>query len=102
MPLGGWWGDVLFRVKEDATAAVGAGAGDSVEIEHVVQDWRKKHQHMRERVRDRARVLYFAVFYLYLRHTAAHGNKDLGRNGGEGWSECVCACVVCNVGINDL
>ncbi len=43
----------------------------------------------RERERDGARVLHFAVFYLYLRHTTARGNKDLGRNRGEGrgkWS----------------
>lgn len=45
-------------------------------------------------------MLHFAVFYLYLRHTTAQGSKDLGRNGEEGWSECV--CVVCNVGINHL
>lgn len=36
MPLGGWWGDVLFCVKEDASGALGSGAGDSVEIEHCV------------------------------------------------------------------
>lgn len=35
MPLGGWWGDVLFRVKEDEADALGAGAGDAVEIEHA-------------------------------------------------------------------
>lgn len=34
--MGGWWGDVLFRVK-DATAAPGAGAGDGGEMEHAVR-----------------------------------------------------------------
>lgn len=37
-----------------------------------------------EREREGARVLHFAVFYLYLRHTTAQGNKELGRNRGEG------------------
>lgn len=37
-----------------------------------------------EREREGARVLHFAVFYLYLRHTTAQGNKKLGRNRGEG------------------
>ncbi len=41
MPLGGWWGDVLLCVKEDATAAPGAGAGDGGEIEHAVPGWEK-------------------------------------------------------------
>lgn len=57
------------------------------------------------RVRDGARVLHFAVFYLYLRHTTAQGSKDLGRNRGEGWgkwSECMCVCAACNVEMNDL
>lgn len=37
-----------------------------------------------EREREGARVLHFAVFYLYLRLTTAQGNKELGRNRGEG------------------
>lgn len=80
------WGDVLFCVKEDATAALGAGAGDGVEIEHAVWGWEKitqDYQWMRERElereRDGARVLHFALFYLYLRHTAAPGKRDQGK-----------------------
>lgn len=57
-----------------------------------------------ERERDGARVLHFAVFYLYLRHTTAHGNKDPRRNRGEAlgkWGVCVCICAACNVEMND-
>ena len=81
----------MLCVKEDATAALGAGAGDGAQIEHAV--WGRKNnlgilvderERRLERERDGARVLHFAVFYLYLRHTTAQGNKDLGRNRGEG------------------
>lgn len=44
--------------------------------------------------RDRARVLHFAVFYLYLTLTIAQRTQELGRNRG--------VCVACNVDMNDL
>ena len=44
MPLGGWWGDVLFCVKQEAAGALGAGAGDGVEIEHAVWGQKKISQ----------------------------------------------------------
>lgn len=93
-------GGVMFcsARKEDETAALGAGAGDAVEIERggwwekITREYQwmrgKRQLRVREGERDAARVLHFAVFYLYLRHTpAAQWSRDPGRGEGRGmWS----------------
>lgn len=74
-------------------SAAGARPGDGVEMEHAVRAWKEDNSGISvderrelelERERDGARVLHFAVFYLYHRRTAAQGNKDPERNRGEG------------------
>lgn len=63
-----------------------------------------EQERAREGERSR-RVLHFAVFYLYHRHTTAQGSKDEGKQGrdkGNGVYVCVCVWAVCNIEINDL
>lgn len=80
MPVGSWWGDVLFCGKEDETDALGARAGDCVEIEHAV--WGRMITQEYQRVRDGARVLYFVLFI-----SQTHYRTRKGGGGGEGWGE---------------
>lgn len=82
----------LFRVKEDATGAL--GAGDGVEIAHAaVGRWRRLSQEFG----DGARVLHFDVFYLYRRHTTAQGNWGPGERrgmvGGDGVDACATSAM---------
>lgn len=68
MPLGGWWGDVLFCVKEDATAALGVGAGDGGELEHTV--WIREREV--SRWRGMAQECSTLLCFIYISDTLLH------------------------------
>lgn len=85
------------------TAALGAGAGNSVEIEHAVRGLKKitrGYQWMTEleRERDGARVCS-TLFYLYPTHYCT-GEEESGET--EERDKRTCVCVVCNGEMNDL
>ncbi len=68
----------------------------TAELEHTVSEWKEltKEYQPKRKERDGARVLHFAVFYLYLRHTTTHGSRDVRRNRGEGAGVNVCVYVL--------
>lgn len=75
-------------MKEDTAAALGAGAGDGVEIEHTVRGWRtitKEYQRMRERVRGSKSAPLCCVLFISQTHhcTGEQGPGEKRRRGME-------------------